>query len=508
MLRMSVVLALVVGLAAPAGTDAATAVPIGVGYAANVAVDGAGTAYIAWNGGEIPSTLRFCRLPRGATACDVTTTIAPPGDSLTRPFVSLAGGIVRLFQYRYGAAPGVYRYTSANGGASFDGGLVVGFPPFVRRRRRPRRDAVRDHQRLPGGHGLPERAARRRQSQPSLVRPVLSGPSDHPYNGTVGLLDAATPLAVFSNGSSFAQFRRYDGSGSLNDATNWTPAVDIGYADYPSLAGGPAGLFLLSGQADNSITARRFGGTTFGTATTVLARGEDVNSDLAQDPAGRPHAVVSRGDLDGFHLVHATSDDGTAWRSGTSLVQTDGAISQPRVAVAGDHVGVAVWSASIIIGSRAGTKEIRVAAIGPEAPVDPPPAGAPPGGATPPPAAPVPAARPKAGLPSGSKPPATAVRLANGSVRVAVKGVLRRPAGLSRSRGCRGTIRVRFKRGKRAIGAKTVKVTRKCAFRRKLLLAAFRVKAARQLGMTVRFNGNAAMAAAARTYVLPIKGRR
>ena len=93
-------------------------------------------------------------------------------------------------------------------------------------------------------------------------------------------------------------------------------------------------------------------------------------------------------------------------------------------------------------------------------------------------------------------------------MRVAVKGVLRRPAGVSRSGGCRGTVRVRFKRGKRAIGAKTVKVTRTCAFRRKLLLAAFKVKAARKLAMAVRFNGNAAMAPAARTYTLPIKGRR
>ena len=388
--RRTVMLALVLGLAAPAGANAATAVPIGVGYAANVAVDGAGTAYIAWNGGELPSTLRFCRLPRGATACDVTTTIAGAGDSLTRPFVSVSGDTVRLVQYRYGAAPGVYRYTSINGGASFDGGVVVGFPPF--------QDAVVGPGSTLSGITSAFQEGTVFQNVPltgpntdPFVRAVLSGPNDHPYNGTVGLLDGL-PLAVFSNGSSFAQFRRYDGSGSTSEATNWTPAVDIGYADYPSLAGGRAGLFLLSGQADDSITARPFNGTTFGPAATVLARGEDVNSDLVQDFAGRLHAVVAGGELDGFHLVHATSDDGAAWRSGSLLVQTDGAIGQPRAAVASDHGGVAVWSTSIIIGPRAGTKEIRVAAIGPEAP--PAGGGGPPGGATPPPAAPGPAALP------------------------------------------------------------------------------------------------------------------
>ena len=51
-------------------------------------------------------------------------------------------------------------------------------------------------------------------------------------------------------------------------------------------------------------------------------------------------------------------------------------------------------------------------------------------------------------------------------------------------------------------------MTQTCAFRRTLLLAARKVKAARSWRMTVRFNGNAAMAPAARTYTLKIKRRR
>ena len=205
---------------------------------------------------------------------------------------------------------------------------------------------------------------------------------------------------------------------------------------------------MLSGTQTNAMTVRRFDGVTFAAPVQVLPSGEDIHSWLAQDPAGRLHAVIPQGAADGIHLVHATSDDGAAWRSGTVLVQTDGGIFDVRSAVAADHVGVAVWSTSVITGPRAGTKEIRVAAIGPDAPGS--------------------AVRPQAGLPRGSKPPATAVRLPDGSVRVVVKGALRRPAGVSRSRGCRGTVRVRFKRGKRTIGAKTVKVTQTCAFRRTL----------------------------------------
>ena len=289
---------------------------------------------------------------------------------------------------------------------------------------------------------------------------------------------------VYDDGSALAQFRRYVAPGDPNVVANWTAAVDIGYTDSPSLASGPLGLFMLSGTQTNAMTVRRFDGATFAAPVQVLPSGEDIQSWLTQDPAGRLHAVIPQGAADGLHLVHATSDDGAAWRSGTVLVQTDGGIFDVRSAVAADHVGVAVWWRPPRFAPARSSGSRRSGPMRPST------------------------APREAGLPRRSQPPATAVRLANGSVRVVVKGVLRRPAGVSRSRGCRGTVRVRFKRGKRAIGAKTVNVTQTCAFRRKLLIAASKVRAARKLAMTVRFNGNAAMAPAARTYTLPIKRRR
>jgi hypothetical protein len=171
--------------------------------------------------------------------------------------------------------------------------------------------------------------------------------------------------------------------------------------------------------------------------------------------------------------------------------------------VAADHVGVAAWWTATAAG-----KVIRVAAIGPEAPVDPQPAG----GSNPPPVGGgpgnTPAKRRAAGLPSAKDPPAVARLLANGDVRVAVKGVIRQPAGVSKALGCHGKVRVRFKRGKRAIGSRTMKVSRACAFRSTLRLRRARVLAARRLAMIVAFNGNSAVASAKKTYKLPIKGRR
>ena len=108
---------------------------------------------------------------------------------------------------------------------------------------------------------------------------VLS--SDHPYHGSVGLYGSFDPIAVFSDGSSLSQFRRWDGSGDYNNVANWLPAVDIGYADYPRLVSSYAGayspsahpngtpLFLLAGTQGGGLEVREWNGATFGPGTTI-----------------------------------------------------------------------------------------------------------------------------------------------------------------------------------------------------------------------------------------------
>src|SRR3954447_5332884 len=82
----------------PTAAYAATPVTIGQGVEPAVTVDPSGTAYIAWIGSE-PSTttLHFCRLPRGASACAVNAPITVPGTSLSRPFVTVNGAKVQVF---------------------------------------------------------------------------------------------------------------------------------------------------------------------------------------------------------------------------------------------------------------------------------------------------------------------------------------------------------------------------------------------------------------------------
>jgi hypothetical protein len=344
----------------PASVGAAPFV-IGEGHSPGVAVDPAGTAYIAWYGPEpTNNSLRFCRLARGATTCAGQSVLATTGNSLSRPSVVVAGTRVSVVQYRYGAAGSefnqVFLYTSPNGGETFDAGTVVGFAPFDEAVQGPgdtlslvtnafQEGAVFQNVPLAGGTSGTARA--------------LLG-ADRPYNGSVGLLNAATPIAVFASGASDAAFRTYVGSGPVNDAANWTPAVGIGYADYPHLAGGPTGLFLLHGTEANGLVVRRFDGSTFPAGVPIAANADDANAHLFQDAGGRLHAVWSSIDAAGFRLSHAVSDDGVTWSAGSLALQSDDLETRPRVAAAPDHAGVAVWESRV-----AGTTQIRVSALDP-----------------------------------------------------------------------------------------------------------------------------------------------
>lgn len=352
---------------------AASAFVIGAGGKPGLAVDAAGTAYVAWNGPEANnSTLHFCRLPRGATACDagLAATLPAPATttSLSRPFVVVIGNVVVVIQFRYptgGSLPaGLYRFTSTNRGAVFGPPVVVGSVPFE--------EAIVG----PGAtlSGVPLNGGMFFQNVALSGSPPVNGDGSsavpkaelsttHLNYASVGLIDASTPLAMFTNGDD-AQFRRYNGGG-LNAIANWGPATGIGFASYPKLAGGPKGLFVLAGDVNGILFARKYNGSTFGPPATI-GPGSTPYKHLFQDAGGRLHAVFQRDSADPLQIVHAVSDDGITWRSGTVVRQdiaTGGGITDLRVATAPDHIGVTVWHGGVLAGG-----DVRVAPVGPDAP--------------------------------------------------------------------------------------------------------------------------------------------
>jgi hypothetical protein len=325
----------------------AAPISIGQGHVPAVALDSAGTAYIAWNGTEFNSSLNFCRLPRGATACDATFAIPTPGTSLTRPFVQVEGNTVRVLSYRYGFSTspfdGDLLFTSTDRGATFGSGVLVGNTPFY--------DAVAG----PGaGISVVTSAVTQGEffqrvptdgSSAGTKRALLS--TDHPYLGTVALINPTTPLVVFDEGGSNAQFRRYSGSGDINDAASWTPAQDIGYEDYPHLAAGPSGVFMLATDSPaRHLHVRRYlVDTGFGPPSEIpTAPGESAQDYMTQDPSGQLHVLLPQITADGSRLTHASSNDGSSWT--TTQHAFEPLALQVRAAVGADHTGVAVWESA------------------------------------------------------------------------------------------------------------------------------------------------------------------
>jgi hypothetical protein len=495
----SAVIALAALLAA---TPAASAyITIGSGNAAmpGLSVDPAGTAYIAWNGnatGDLP--LQFCRLPRAAAGCDagVGATIAAPGTSLSRPFIAVAGDQVVVVQHRYGAGvPGfraLYTFTSNNRGATFGAGKVAGKADPT--------DAVTG----PGATATVTWAGNEYvQNVPLAGDPPVNSDgistlawadwkaaSPGYYSEAIALLDGL-PAALLVSNTGAAQFRRHAG-GDINAAANWTAPLVVAQVQHPRLASGPAGLAMITGDGAGSIHARTWNGSTFG-APVAIGPGNPPTTHLAQDGAGRLHAVYESGDASGRALVHAVSDDaGATWRKARLESETNAAygFADTRVATAPDHLGVAVW-----IG---GPHEVRVTRLGPDVPNAAPPPPLPP----PPPApvAPAPAAKPKPALAARG----SATRLAT-RVRIRIRGELVAPGGVSDARACRGTVAVSVKRGRVVVLSRTSKVNRNCEFGFTAFVKTSKVKRAKKLAVRIRFKGNAALAAATKTSSVKVR---
>ncbi|MEA2172021.1 MAG: hypothetical protein QOF76_5321 [Solirubrobacteraceae bacterium] len=469
-----------IALLTPAAAGAATATTIGPGTKPGLAVDAAGTAYIAYNGPEVNNNapLLFCRLPRGATVCDagIAKDLGAAGNSLSRPFVTVTGDRVVVVQYRYGAGVAgfgqLYRFTSADRGGSFAPGAAVGKIGFT--------EAVAG----PGDtlSGVTESdacgmcfqnvvlsgdAPVDTEGRTTVPYAVLS--STRPYGGAVGLVDAATPLAVFADGSGAQQFRRYTGSGSLNDQASWSAPADI--ADplaAPKLAGGPSGLFMLGNAPGNAIMVRKFDGAAFGPSVQI-GGALGVNQHLFQDAAGRLHAVWHRFGESGIELVHAVSDDGVTWTSGVAVTQPGADdFGDPRVATAPDHVGVVVWHAQ---------EGIRTAPVGPGAPAK---------------------LRPlfKA---NGS------AKRKGGKVRYQVSSEILRPDGVTPAAGCSGTVVVTLLRGDKQVARKTAKVDNACRFAVHGKIRGAKVKGAQNLTVRAAFSGNTVFRARTQTGSASIK---
>jgi hypothetical protein len=317
------VIALLPGTAAANDLYTLDANPASMGH---VIEDAAGNAYVAWtseSGGiEVP---KFCKIPPGGACSPISLSIPGASSSLDSAAAAIPvfgpGNTVCVVGPRY-VRNDVIFWTSTDGGASFDGGTQR---EEYSNKTDPTDALLRDGSFLIGAYnpGLGFSTAE--------IAGVGSGELDFANPGSGGVasssmaLAGSNPVIAYWNLSDPYSlfFYRYKGSGSLTTEANWEGPVFVANGYEPSLAGGPAGLFMVSqdysgGLYPNAVNLRRFEGTSFGAPKTLAV---DATTNLftggaiAQSPSGNRLAVAwpgKRAGDDAYVMRLFTSTDGGA----------------------------------------------------------------------------------------------------------------------------------------------------------------------------------------------------
>lgn len=323
---------------APPPPVAPAAVLSETGGKPDMVVDEAGTAHIVWaeDNGNAASTAEYCRLKRGATSCDQRATLRFDPDPANSQYNTDYGGprIVRVgnqlavFSKRYpmvttkpdgASSHTVVEWVSGDGGNSWsDPGQIVGKrelgemvvlgvdnPSIVN-------VGIDVFCQAPGPAAWCIQEYR--SGQYAEADGNLSTGSNQNYNAGLALDETGRPISIATDAGGNAFVRRWSGQGSVLDGNTWSPAAGF-VGDQPSIAGGPAGVWLMSKTTFNSgpFSVRRMnvngdGTIAPGPATEISSNHDDIYGELRQDPSGRLHAAWEQrfGDRPGVKLRSST----------------------------------------------------------------------------------------------------------------------------------------------------------------------------------------------------------
>jgi hypothetical protein len=368
----------VAAMTAVAAVPAHGAVPFnaGTGHDPQLAVGDDGTGHVVWATAEIGDRVGYCRVPKAGAACDGASRffsfpnggVARSVGIMNQVFAPAANKVVvigscTMCGFPAGATKRIFRWTSTDNGATFDGPMQIaaGLDPHGQGAyvnagdmfvgidgSRVIAGASTPIQPLPGGY----------VHSPSLVR----------VSGSDQLVAAASDLHRVE----YAAFSGPLSPPHINDVTRWnTPRPAPGGPvndDESALGSGAGGTFLIYMRivpGDNRVIVHGYDPATrtFGAPVEIEGRSVIENTsadypDIAVDDAG-PH-VIWRSLYDGGRLRYRRSTDGGAtWGPVLNIALRDTYID-PQIAVAPSGSGFAVWRGI-------GTTPIRVVALDPHA---------------------------------------------------------------------------------------------------------------------------------------------
>jgi hypothetical protein len=271
----------------------------------DVAVDASGTGHFVWSStADDITTTHYCKVARRGRGCLAGSerTFLPNGapppqtggnEDFDGPRVFLHGATVYVVTHRccgvpntpIGFSDGTFVFTSADGGNSFDGGVLIGSVSPD--------DAVL----LPGSSLIATGTSA--QGGAAVQAAPLAGP---PTNAEADLMPGSTLVDKhlgFAGGTLIGGFSdgkhaftaRLNGP-NANDPAAWSAQPDGGYRDVAALAGGKAGLYELVESRTSRIGWRKYSAKRgkFGRSHTIAQR-FSIFPDGSQDASGRLHAV-------------------------------------------------------------------------------------------------------------------------------------------------------------------------------------------------------------------------
>ena len=310
----------------------------------DVAVDASGTGHFVWNqpsatGSDVTV---YCQIPRGGTTCSQFQNLIPASETPTfdsaGPRIML-GGDGRIVIVTGRCCSQVWRFTSTDGGASFDTRLIgdltnsTDWNAVLGPADRVSLATSGTYQGAPHDGSTTAKA--------DLLEGSIHGTG-------LALLDPATPLVVAATSDEPSLAWRRLSGGDPNVASNWTAPQPVGPGTDPTLVSGPRGTYLFYEEGAGSNQAyvvRRWNGSGFDAplATVIEPGGSQRQPAFHQDPTGRFHAVWGSNDTMPQRLLYSTSPDGTSWTEPREIgPYKDRGYFGNRIAAAGENDGFAV----------------------------------------------------------------------------------------------------------------------------------------------------------------------
>src|SRR3954452_10560803 len=353
----------------PASGHAATPIDLGLGAGAHVAVDGSGAGHVTYSENQSGQDVtHYCLLPVAAKAC------AGPPRTFTYPQGPEFGGSSGVWPLLPGD-PRVlvvdsrccqnystkYVYTSPDGGTTFDAGTEV---------------ADDNHSGAgiegaavyapPGTIGRPDESiatfgdlatlglsfqAFGTTGPPAAANPNSVLTQGDAVSGSLGISGSTLVAAWWDLDDGFLYWRRYTGSGDVNDQASWSPSAQIELVSVdsaPRLAYGPSGIYLAYNSGTGfprTTVVRKFTGSGWGPPLTLSTDGTP-RFDIVEGPDGTLHFVREQ---DGA-LVYRFADgpDNSKFSAAQPLVadnSTNGGYTNLRLGV-GPADGWVTWEDS------------------------------------------------------------------------------------------------------------------------------------------------------------------